>query len=257
MKLEKKTIILYLVGTFLLSYISWGIIIISNLFGKLAYGTPVSMVLYLIGGFSPTIVSCIVLIRQKEVSGFKQIVKDSFRIRQKPAVYGLMIILSVIPFILPLVIGNYILMAPFYMVFLMIPAMMFGGGLEEVGWRYVLQPFMEKNLSFPLATLITAVIWICWHIPLFLISGTSQNLYMSLPVFAVDIVGTAFALALIRKMSNGIWMCILFHSLHNALGGVIGIKENIWVSLAIAVLMVAITLICHRQFMKRTAYQKP
>ena len=50
-----------------------------------------------------------------------------------------------------------------------------GGGNEELGWRGLLQPALEKKFSFPLATVITALVWVAWHLPLWLIPGTSQS----------------------------------------------------------------------------------
>ena len=226
MQIKRKTVIQYLIGTFVLSYLSWGIIILANQYDQLKYGTPISMILYLIGGLSPTIIACIVLIRQKEVSGFKQICKECFKFKQKFIVYGAIIILSAIPFILPFMTGNVVASAPFYVIIPMIPMMIFGGGLEEVGWRYILQPSLERKFSFGIASAITGVIWILWHIPLFLIAGTAQNLFMSLPVFAIDVFGTAFVLAYLRKIGVGIWPCILFHSLHNALGGTYRVSDG-------------------------------
>jgi len=51
----------YLIGTFLTTYILWGIIIVANQFGYLKYGTPISMILYIIGGNAPPIIAYILL----------------------------------------------------------------------------------------------------------------------------------------------------------------------------------------------------
>jgi len=60
--------------------------------------------------------------------------------------------------------------------------MIVGGGMEETGWRGMLQPALEEKMNFILATLITGVIWGVWHLPLFLISKTTQY-QMSFPSF--------------------------------------------------------------------------
>lgn len=41
----------------------------------------------------------------------------------------------------------------------MIPMMFVGGGLEEAGWRYILQPELEKKYSFTVSTIIVSIIW--------------------------------------------------------------------------------------------------
>lgn len=37
--------------------------------------------------------------------------------------------------------------APIYAIVFMIPMMLLGGGLEEAGWRYILQPELEKKYN--------------------------------------------------------------------------------------------------------------
>ena len=244
MKVKNETAIQYLIGTFLLSYISWGIMIAASRIEALQYGTPCGMILFLMGGYSPTIVACICLMRHKEVTGFKQIIKDCFTFRQNPMIYILLVGFLLLAYIVHILAGQIVVLEPFYMAIVMIPAMMFGGGLEEVGWRYLLQPVLERRFPFALSTMIMGVIWALWHLPLFLIAGTNQNLYMSYPVFAVGIFGTAFILAFLRNYSKGIWPCILFHSTVNALAASYAIQEKMLFTVITTVLeIVAVFLL--------------
>jgi membrane protease YdiL (CAAX protease family) len=120
----------------------------------------------------------------------------------------------------------------------MIPMMIIGGGLEEAGWRYILQPELEKKFSFTLSTIITAVIWWIWHLPLFFIQGVfqyGQDFFM----FGINVLGLAFALASIRKNTNSVWLCVLFHSLINSLNGVYMINfDNIWGCVVTAIILI-------------------
>ncbi|WP_442905418.1 CPBP family intramembrane glutamic endopeptidase [Kineothrix sp. MB12-C1] len=50
--------------------------------------------------------------------------------------------------------------------------MIMDGGMEEIGWRYLLQPTLEKQFSYFIATVITAFIWWAWHLPMFFIPGS-------------------------------------------------------------------------------------
>ncbi len=54
--------------------------------------------------------------------------------------------------------------------------MLLGGPLaEELGWRgYIQEPLQEKSGKLK-ASLLIGFFWILWHLPLFLIEGTSQN----------------------------------------------------------------------------------
>jgi len=60
----------YLIGTFLTTYILWGIIIVANQFGYLKYGTPISMILYIIGGNAPPIIAYILLRKENIITGY-------------------------------------------------------------------------------------------------------------------------------------------------------------------------------------------
>ena len=58
------------------------------------------------------------------------------------------------------------------------------GGEEELGWRGIMQPILEKLLPFPVATVITGTVWGIWHIPLWFVEGSSQQ-NMAFPFFLV------------------------------------------------------------------------
>ena len=38
-----------------------------------------------------------------------------------------------------------------------------------------MQPLLEEKLNFPIATIITGVVWGIWHIPLWFVNGSSQQ----------------------------------------------------------------------------------
>ncbi|WP_165861312.1 CPBP family intramembrane glutamic endopeptidase [Paenibacillus paeoniae] len=96
---------------------------------------------------------------------------------------------------------------PIYIAVLSIPVLIIGGGLEELGWRYILQPFLETRFSSITSALLTSCIWALWHLPLFFIPGTSQFNW-SFGLFCISIVGMSFALAVIYRISRSIWLCI-------------------------------------------------
>jgi len=126
-----------------------------------------------------------------------------------------------------------------YTSILSIPLMIIFGGLEELGWRYILQKQLQKRFYLEVATSITAIVWAIWHLPLFFIYGTAQN-NLSFILFTIMVFGMSFALTSIYYISNSIWLCILFHSSINALSSTWIIKDNLEIktctSLAIIIL---------------------
>ena len=52
----------------------------------------------------------------------------------------------------------------------------FFGALEEPGWRGYAQESLQRRMSVATASLIIGVFWALWHVPLFFIEGTYQNI---------------------------------------------------------------------------------
>ncbi len=118
----------------------------------------------------------------------------------------------------------------------------FVGGSEELGWRNYLQPTLEKKFSFIPATLITSLIWVAWHLPLFLIVGTSQN-SSNLLSFSFYAIGASFAMAAIRRVTKSTWLCVMFHCMTNAMQGSLPLIDDLFIKLVGAIVLVAAALI--------------
>ena len=79
-----------------------------------------------------------VLKQSSKVKNFLNWLKEIFDVKQKPLNYLLVFLLGII-FVLPqCFISGYEQMAPLYSLVLAIPMLLFGGGLEEAGWRHIL-----------------------------------------------------------------------------------------------------------------------
>lgn len=115
------------------------------------------------------------------------------------------------------------------------------GGLEEAGWRYILQPNLEKIMPFSLATLLTSTIWGLWHVPLFFMVGTSQQ-NMNFGAFFVLLISFSFSLAVIRKLTNSVWLCVLFHAALNAASTVFAVELKFMNTVIFSLSMVLISL---------------
>lgn len=235
--MDKKITIKYLIWTFILTYFTWWGIVIANQFGYLKYSTPVCMVLYVIGGNSPPIIAYFVLKQSKKIKSLKQFVKEVFAIKQKPRYYALLAAFLVLYFGIPALLDGILIGAKLYIGVLFIPVMILFGGLEELGWRYILQPSLEKRFSFVVSTFITACIWAVWHLPLFFIQGTVQS-SLNFGFFTIMVFGMSFALSSIYRLSKSIWLCILFHSAVNSLSSSWIITEDLTVKICTTVVLI-------------------
>lgn len=231
----------YLIYTFLIMILCWGICVICSLNGILLDDYFILYLPYLLGGWSPTIASFISLKKNNKVATFKEWLKNVFDFKHNIFSYLMVIILSIL-FILPqCLISGYENGAPLYAIIIMIPVMLFGGGLEEAGWRYILQPELEKKFNYVISTLIVSVIWWLWHLPLFYIQGVSQygqNFF----AFGINVLGLSFALASIRKNSNSVWLCVLFHCIANSLSGIYIINNNIIGNIVTTAILIVFSL---------------
>lgn len=232
----------YLSLTFLIMLVCWGICLLCSLNGILINDNKLLYVPYALGGWSPTIASYFSLKRCGEVAGFQDWLKNVFDFKHSILSY-LMVVFMAILFILPqCLISGYETRLPIYAIIVMIPMMLFGGGLEEAGWRYILQPELEKKLPFTVSTIIVSMIWWLWHLPLFFIQGVSQygqNFFG----FGIGVLGLTFALASIRKNTGSVWLCVLFHSLVNSLSGIYEVKGDIFGGISAGSITTAMILI--------------
>ena len=232
----------YLLYTFAIMLICWGLCAICSFHEISLNKNYLLYVPYLLGGWSPTIASFIALKKNKEVSGLKVWLKNIFDFKHNIFSYLLVLALGIL-FILPqCLISGYENGAPLFAIIVMIPMMLFGGGMEEAGWRYILQPELEKKYKFTISTLIVSIIWWVWHLPLFFIEGVSQygQNYLA---FGVNVLGLSFALAGIRKNTDSVWLCVLFHCIINSLSGIYIVNNNIWGNAAAAIILILFTYV--------------
>lgn len=210
----------YLLITFLLAGVSWISLALLCNYKLMKFGQPYFMIIYILGGISPFI-SALITIRQNS-DDYKIFKNEIFK-------YRLNVLWYIGILILPLMIGgicwlfNLLITGetvlffnkPVYMVFLFIPVMIIGGGLEEIGWRGVLLPQLLKKVSLLKATLIISIIWALWHVPLWFIPGVSQygSNYM---VFFLTVISSTFLLTTLYIKTRSILICIFLHAINNA-----------------------------------------
>lgn len=227
----------FLMTTFAIMAVSWGTCLLCSFCGLYLAEAPLLYIPYLLGGLSPTIASYVVQKQNRSVRNLKEWLKSIFDFRQRIVFYLLLPVLAGLFFFCLCSISGYTSGAPLIAVIVMIPMMLLGGGLEETGWRGILQPELEITYGFTTATLLVALIWWLWHLPLFFINGVSQY-GADFVAFGIHIAGLSFALSAIRKITNSTFLCVLFHCLINALHGVYIVAENRLGSAAAAMVLI-------------------
>ena len=232
----------YLSWTFAIMALTWGVCAVCSMNGIFLADNAFLYVPYILGGYSPTIASFVVLKQSGQSKNFVDWLKSIFDFKHKPLIYLAVIALSTVSIMLGFLILGYEQTLPLYFIFIQIPAMMFGGGLEELGWRHIMQPELEKKFNFTISTVIVSVIWWFWHLPLFYISGVWQY-GRSFAIFGISITGISFALAAIKKETGSTWLCVLFHACTNAWATIFLVNENILGTIASTITLILISVI--------------
>ena len=102
----------------------------------------------------------------------------------------------------------------------------FGGGHEELGWRGILQPLLDKKYTYWQSNLIVGSIWGIWHLPLWFIVGESHQGFPFI-LFFVHTLFLSFVLGLLYRQTKSVGYCILFHAFANLLNLYFVLKINV------------------------------
>jgi membrane protease YdiL (CAAX protease family) len=90
---------------------------------------------------------------------------------------------------------------------------------EEVGWRGLMYPVMQRIWGWKKAIVVSGLIWAIWHLPIVIaglyMPGTIM-LYL-IPVFVIEIFAITVIISWIRIKSNSVWTAIFLHAVHNYL----------------------------------------
>lgn len=223
----------YLLLTFFISWLSWGILILLTAFKVAEFTSPIGIILFGIGGFGPTI-SAIMCLEGKIT--FKKVISFIFDHKKKTFQYFLLFAVLEIMCIGLSSLEVNPAMPWFSLPIVLLVCTFIGGGNEELGWRGTLQPVMErimskklknKSLSFILATLLVGLIWALWHLPLWFVAGSGQQ-GMNFGQFALEAVLLSFWLACVYRRAHSVFYCMLLHGLANLAMSFFIIKIN-WV----------------------------
>ncbi len=214
-KRSLKQIGFFLLYTFSITWLSWLIIIIGNrYFNTLGYGEPLFWIPYVIGSLGPVISSYIIYRQFNEDFGEESFVKYIFgkKIDRKVwLIFGSYTIWRLLMIWVAFGINKPISILSIIINF---PLLIFLGGLEELGWRGILQPQLEKTINYLPSLLAVGSIWSIWHLPLWFIKGTIQSSFpFGLYLLSGIILTSSFTT--LYKYTNNLFLCVLSHAWFN------------------------------------------
>ena len=209
------------------------------------YDSIVGVILIIIGGISSTLWGCAFQIRYNGKS-IKMILKDFFHFKADLKSYMLVIIFIILDFLDVLIFGSMQIVKVHVILLLFIKSIAFGG-IEEIGWRYTFQPFVEKKLPYFIATITTFVFWGIWHFLFFYIDGSIS--YVQTFPFLTGLLINCFMFSAIYKYKENLWLCVLAHSLVNTFSQFVigGNDGNIYIGLFAKIIIISLSILLSKR----------
>ena len=154
----------------------------------------VALILWVFMFFSPTFSAILLTGINHGKDGLKELLSGYFKLKVSWKWWFGALLLLLAPFLVCLIIalvsGGYTLPLEFTVSLLLVTIVynFFSGPIaEEAGWRGFALPRMLEKHNATTVTLIQAVLWIFWHVPLVIVPGSSQATALW-PVYAAIIL---------------------------------------------------------------------
>jgi uncharacterized protein len=224
----------------------------------------ISGFLYLIGVFAPALVALALTAQADGHTGtlalLRQTVKGSVGARWYVFAVGYMAAVKLaVALLLRIATGAW----PAFgqePVYIMAVAILFSTPVqagEEIGWRGYALPHLSARLGLSSASIALGVIWACWHLPFFFISGTDKT-GQSFPVYLLSVTALSVAMAWLYWRTKGsLLLTMLMHAAINntkdIVPSAVSAATNVFSlsSSRVAWLSVAILWICAAYFLVR------
>ncbi|MFW5714628.1 MAG: CPBP family intramembrane glutamic endopeptidase [Brevefilum sp.] len=223
--MNKKSI-LYLLFTLLITGIFWGSIFFLARAGLSEFGEPIFMILFLLGGFGPTLAPFIAIALIEGKAGLRDYRKRLFKFKVSAWYYLIPLISLLVLGLIPALINNStssLLYAftdtPVLMILVFFIQSILLGGLEELGWRGFLQHELQEKYHLGIVYLIVWVTWTIWHLPLFFIPGVSQY-GQNFWVFGIYTLFFSLLLGWAYGRTRSIPVAVFGHALVNLLAAI-------------------------------------
>lgn len=127
---------------------------------------------------------------------------------------------------------------PFLVVFLIA-----GPLAEEFGWRGYVQPRLRVRFGVLVTAVILGTAWAIWHLPLFLLEGTTQHaMGLWTPramIFLITMLPLSVVYLLVsERLGGGVMAAIVMHFSGNATGALLPQHDDIAALIQLAVVLV-------------------
>jgi membrane protease YdiL (CAAX protease family) len=177
-----------------------------------------AIALFIVGGFVPSLLGIFLTWKKDGLSGLRKLGQRiiQFRLGWRWYMFTLLIVtagtvgqISINKLLGNTFDGNLFLTQ----LGIFLPLLIFGPVSEEIGWRGYALLRLQTRWNALTSSVIVGVIWGLWHLPLFMMVGTSQHeLGMSFIGFLIGMnANSIFYTWLYNNTKQSLWSAILFH----------------------------------------------
>jgi hypothetical protein len=141
---------------------------------------------------------------------------------------------------------------PFSSWYGLLPALaiaLFIGPVEELGWRGVALPLLQRRFAPLWSGLILGAFWAVWHAPSFLLSGTPQGAWSFGPYLLGVLALSVIITPLFNAAQGSILMAALFHFQMN---GPAWPDAQPWENYLFAAVAIAVVILNRKAMLTRT-----
>lgn len=192
-----------------------------------------AITLFLVGGFVPSLLAIFLTWKKEGLSGLRILGQRIIQFKLGWRWYGYTFLIVIAgtagQLIINKLIGNTFNGFPFLaQLGNFLPLLILGPLSEEIGWRGYALGRLQTRWNALTSSLIVGLVWALWHLPLFMMVGTSQH-ELGLPFigFLVGFMANSILYTwLYNNTQQSIWSAILLHWLYTCAFQVM----SIWVT---------------------------
>jgi uncharacterized protein len=184
--------------------------------------------LYLIGGFVPSLLAVVLTWRKEGAAGLRELGRRMLQFKLGWRWYAIIFVIVIAGTAGQLAINGLLGHSFNGALFLtqlgsFLPLLVLGPLSEEIGWRGYALGRLQTRWNALISSLMVGLVWGLWHLPLFLMVGTSQHeLGMPFWGFLINMLANSILYTWLYNHTQGsLWGAILLHWVYTYLAQVV------------------------------------
>lgn len=183
---------------------------VESLFGPISYTNPAFIMVV----YSPAFAAVILIWRHHGRGALRPFLNRFTLWRMSAAWWVFLVSLPIVFYVAAAIagsLGDPFPYSPWYDVLPALGLALIIGPVEELGWRGVALPLLQRRFAPLWSALILGAVWGVWHLPAFFLSGTEQSAW-DLGPFLVGVIALAVIVTPMFNASRGsLLIPVIFH----------------------------------------------